>query len=188
MRSPGRYSSGAMILHWAIAIAVIVNWRLAEAAEHAPRGEEMAAMGPHMATGVLVLALTVLRLIWRLTHTQPPFPPDTARWEAVLARVVHFVFYVLLLGLPLAGWIGTSMEREPIDFFGLFTLPFLPVPSDREGGHELLELHGTMGEIMIYLIGLHILGALKHHFWDRNGELYRMLPFGRVKTTETGPQ
>lgn len=188
MRDPGRYSGGAMILHWAIALAVIVSWRLAESAEHAPRDQEMAAMAPHMATGILILALTLVRLIWRLANTQPPFPPGTARWEAALARVIHFTFYVLLLGLPVMGWIGTSMQREAIDFFGLFTLPSLPTPSDEHGGHDLLELHATAGEIFIYLIGLHILGALKHHLWDRNGELYRMLPFGRVKTTESGPQ
>ena len=178
---PTRYSTGAIILHWAIAIAVIVTWRIAESAEHATRAESQAIMANHMALGVIIFALTIARLIWRLTHTQPPFPSDLARWEAVLARVVHFTFYVLLLGLPLMGWIGNSMEDGPIDVFGLFVLPALPVAHDKGLGHEILEVHGTLGSVMIYLIGLHILGALKHHFFDRNGELYRMRPFGRAK-------
>lgn len=178
---PTRYSTGAIILHWAIAIAVIVTWRIAESTEHATRAESQAIMANHMALGVIIFALTIARLIWRLTHTQPPFPSDLARWEAVLARVVHFTFYVLLLGLPLMGWIGNSMEDGPIDVFGLFVLPALPVAHDKGLGHEILEVHGTLGSVMIYLIGLHILGALKHHFFDRNGELYRMLPFGRAK-------
>lgn len=181
MREAGRYSGGAMLLHWAIAIAVLISWRFAESAEHAPRDEEMAAMAPHMATGILILVLTVLRLLWRLGHKPPPFV-GLRPWEAALARTVHFVFYGLLIGLPLAGWIGTSMQREAVDFFGLFTVPFLPTPADENGGHELLEVHGSAGEIFIYLIGLHILGALKHHFWDRNGELWRILPFGRVRS------
>lgn len=178
---PTRYSTGAIILHWAIAIAVIVTWRIAESVEHASDAQSEAIMANHMALGVVIFALTVARLIWRLTHTQPPFPRDLARWEAVLARIVHFTFYVLLLGLPLMGWIGNSLEDGPIDVFGLFTLPALPLSHDKRLGHEILEVHGTLGSVMIYLIGLHVLGALKHHFFDRNGELYRMLPFGRTK-------
>jgi cytochrome b561 len=181
MTMPTRYSTGAIILHWAIAIAVIVTWRIAESVEHATRAESEVIMANHMALGVIIFALTVARLIWRFTHTQPPFPNDLARWEAVLARIVHFTFYVLLLGLPLMAWIGNSLEGEAIDVFALFTVPALPVSADKRFGHEILEVHGTLGMVMIYLIGLHILGALKHHFFDRNGELYRMLPVGRAK-------
>lgn len=184
---PSRYSTGAIILHWAIAIAVIVAWRIAESAEHASEAEEAAIMADHMAVGILILLLTVLRLIWRMTHDQPAFPQDLARWETLLARVVHAVFYVLLIGLPLMGWIGTSMEGGAIDVFGAFTIPGLPVPADRGLGHEILEVHGTAGEIMLYLIVLHVLGALKHHFVDRNGALYRMLPFGSPKGGSGAP-
>ena len=176
-----RYSGGAMLLHWAIAIAVIVNWRLADAAEGVPREQHMDALGPHMATGMLILVLSVIRLIWRWTHTRPPLGAHLARWEVMLAKAVHFVFYVLLVGLPLMGWIGTSMQDHPIDFFGWFTVPMLPTAKDPRAGHELLEVHGTAGNIFIYLIGLHILGALKHHFWDKDGELWRMLPWGSPK-------
>ncbi|WP_305096510.1 cytochrome b [Croceibacterium aestuarii] len=173
-----RYSKGAMLLHWLIAIAVIVNWRLAEAGEGVPRDQHLQALGPHMATGILILALSVVRLAWRFTHASPPIGSHLARWEAVLAKVVHIIFYVLLIALPLMGWIGTSMQDHPIDFFGWFTVPMLPTSKDPGAGHELLELHGTFGNIFIYLIGLHILGALKHHFWDKDGELWRILPWG----------
>lgn len=177
-----RYSLGAIILHWAIAIAVIVTWRFAESAEHASETEAAEIMSNHMALGMIILALTVLRLIWRWTHSQPPFPKDLARWEAVLARIVHFVFYVLLLALPLMGWVANSKYNAPVDIFGLFSIPALPLSRDEALGHELFEVHGTLGTIMIYLIGLHILGALKHHFIDKNGELFRMLPFRRSKS------
>jgi len=99
----------------------------------------------------------------------------------VLARVVHFVFYLLLIGLPLMGWLGSSMEGEAIDVFGAFTIPGLPVAANRGLGHEILEVHGTLGQIMLYLIVLHVLGALKHQFWDKDGNLYRMLPWGTPK-------
>lgn len=177
-----RYSLGAIVLHWAIAIAVIVAWRIAESAEHGSQAEEAAIMGDHMALGMLILFLTVLRLIWRLTHSHPAFPQDLARWETLLARAVHVVFYALLLGLPLLGWLGTSMEGAPIDLFGAFTIPSLPVAANRGLGHELLEVHGSLGQLMLFLIALHVLGAVKHHFVDRNGALYRMLPFGTPKS------
>lgn len=173
-----RYSIGAMALHWLIAIAVIVDWRLADAAEDAPRGQHFAALQPHFALGMAILVLTVVRLIWRWTHTHPPLGSHLARWETLLAQAVHYVFYALLLGLPLMAWIGTSMWNQPIDFFGLFTIPNLPVGSNRGTGHELQELHGTLGNVMLWLIVLHVLGALKHQFWDKDGDLYRMLPFG----------
>jgi cytochrome b561 len=178
---PSRYSTGAIILHWAIAIAVIVTWRIAESAEHVSEAQESAIMARHMALGMIILLLTVLRLVWRIVHPQPAFPQHFARWERVAARVVHVTFYVLLVGLPLMGWLGSSMEGEAIDVFGAFTIPGLPVAANRGLGHEILEVHGTLGQIMLYLIVLHVLGALKHHFYDRNGELYRMLPFGTPK-------
>lgn len=178
---PSRYSTGAIVLHWAIAIAVIVSWRIAESAEHASEVEEARIMGNHMAVGILILVLTLLRLIWRMTHAQPAFSPHLARWETILARVVHGTFYVLLVGLPLMGWIGSSMEGAAINAFGAFTIPSLPLGANHALGDEILDVHGTLGEIMLYLIVLHVLGALKHQFVDRNGELYRMLPIGRPK-------
>lgn len=177
-----RYSIGAMILHWTIAVLVIVDWRLAEAAEHAPREQHFAVLQPHFAVGMLILLLTIVRLVWRWTHKHPPLSSDLARWERWLAKATHFIFYALLLGLPLMAWIGTSMWNQPTDFFGWFTIPNLPFAENRGTGHELQELHGTLGTIMLYLIVLHVLGALKHHFWDKDGNLYRMLPFGTPKS------
>lgn len=178
---PSRYSMGAIVLHWAIAIAVIVAWRIAEGAEDASEAQEAAIMANHMAVGMLILLLTVLRLVWRLTNAQPAFSQHFARWERIAARVVHVTFYVLLVGLPLMGWVGSSLEGDSIDVFGVFTIPGLPLGPNRGAGHEILELHGSLGQVMLYLIVLHVLGALKHHFVDRNGELYRMLPFGTPK-------
>jgi len=176
-----RYTTGAMVLHWLIAIAVIVNWRIAEAAEHAEsplRGEIMAN---HKALGVTILILTLLRLAWRLTHKTPPFASTVKPWEAALARTVHIIFYVLLIGMPLAGWLGNSLYGQAVDVFGLFTLPALPVGEDRDMGGQIFDIHAAAGTLMLALIVLHVVGALKHHLLDRDGNLYRMLPVGRPK-------
>ena len=175
-----RYSTGAMIFHWAIAILVIMNWQIAERAHHLEGAERMAVFGYHKAWGMLILALTLGRLVWRWTHPVPPLPSDLAKWEAVLARTVHVIFYVLLIALPLGGWLANSYGGRPIDFFGLFTIPALPVGENKDLSHSIFEVHETAGSIFIYLIGLHILGALKHTFFDKNGGIFRMLPFGKV--------
>lgn len=167
-----------MIFHWLIAIAVIANWRIAEAAEHASKADEAFWMGQHKAIGITILVLTILRLLWRFAHPVPAMPKSYATWEKMLARTVHVIFYVLLIGLPIGGWLGVSMFGGNIDMWGLFTVPGLPVGEAPDTGKAIIGLHKTGGEIMIYLIGLHILGALKHTFWDKDGTLFKMLPFG----------
>ena len=176
-----RYSMGAMIFHWVIAIAVIVNWRIAENAEAAASREAAGAiMANHKALGITILVLTLGRLIWRWTHPRPPMPSTMAKWEVMLAKAVHFLFYVLLIGLPLGGWLASSYFGGGVDMFGLFSLPALPVGQDPEAGKAIFGLHATGGTIFLYLIALHVLGALKHTFFDKNGGIFRMLPFGKV--------
>ena len=176
-----RYSIGAMIFHWVIAIAVIVNWRLAENAEHAEAMEDkIAIFANHKALGILILLLTLGRLAWRMTHPVPPLPSGLANWEAKLARTVHVLFYVFLIGLPLGGWLANSMGGNEVDMFGLFTIPPLPIGENADASKAIFGLHATGGSVFIYLIALHILGALKHTFVDKNGGIFRMLPFGKV--------
>ncbi|MBT8427873.1 MAG: cytochrome b, partial [Erythrobacter sp.] len=171
-----RYSTGAMIFHWVIAIAVIVNWRLAENAEHAEAiADKIAIFANHKALGILILVLTLGRLAWRWTHPVPPLPSNLARWEATLARTVHIIFYVLLIGLPLGGWMANSLSGREIDMFGIFVIPPLPIGENTEAAKAIFGLHATGGNVFIYLIALHILGALKHTFFDKNGGIFRML-------------
>ena len=178
-----RYSGVAMLFHWTIAALVIWNWRLAEAANEGglSRAASQQTMGLHMAIGMTILILSVGRLLWRLTHKYPAMPSDISNWERVLGKTVHIIFYVLIIGLPLGAWVASSMDGEGIDFFGLFTIPALPVGQNEKLGHTIFEVHATGGMILIYLAGLHILAALKHTFWDKNGELFRLLPFGTPK-------
>ncbi|GAA4035129.1 cytochrome b [Parerythrobacter jejuensis] len=175
-----KYSTGAMIFHWVIAVAVIVNWRFAEAAEHAATRELAAPIwANHKALGITILVLTLARLAWRLTHKVPPLPDTMKSWERVLSRTVHVIFYAMLIGLPIGGWLGSSYFGGGVDVFGLFSLPALPVGENPDAGKAIFGFHSTGGEILIYLIGLHILGALKHTFIDKSGGLSRMLPFGK---------
>ena len=176
--SQARYSTGAIIFHWIIAIAVIVNWRLVEAAEGLEGMEKVVALNPHKALGITILVLSVLRLGWRFTHKAPPLSESLASWERILARSVHVIFYVLLIGLPLGGWLATSYAHIPIDYFGLFTVPNFPVEQNYDTAGSIVDLHHEGGEILLILIALHIVGALKHSFYDKVPSLSRMW-FGR---------
>lgn len=179
-----RYTRVAMAFHWVIASLVIMNWRIAEAAEHMEGPTAGAVWNYHKAWGITILALTLGRIAWKLAHPGPPFPPHHKPWERALARTVHFTFYVLLIALPLAGWLANSLNGRTIDFFGLFTIPALPVGANKGLGGEIFDLHATTGKALLLLVGLHILGVAKHLLIDRDGELFRMLPFGRVGKKE----
>ena len=177
-----RYSGVAMLLHWTIAVLVIMNWQIAERAEDFDgplRGE---IMGSHKAWGMTILTLTLIRLVWRLTHPSVVRTPDLKAWERALAKTVHVTFYVLLIALPLGGWLANSYMGKPVDFFGLFTIPALPVGTDKDLGGSIFDVHETGAKFMLLLVLLHVAGALKHTIIDRDGTLWRMLPFGRVKT------
>lgn len=174
-----RYSRGAMIFHWLIAILVIMNWRIAEAAEHSEGAIKAEIFNYHKAWGILILVLTLGRLLWRWTHPVPPLSPGLKPWEAKLARFVHVLFYVLLIGLPLGGWLANSLGGREVDFFGMFTVPALPVGENKDLGGQIFDIHAAGAKFLLILVALHVAGALKHTFWDKDGTLFRMLPFGK---------
>lgn len=178
----GKYSGLAMLLHWTIAVLVIVTWQATVAAEAAPSREAAGQiMGNHFAFGVVIFALVAVRLIWRLVSPPPPPVSRHAPWERTLARAVHFAFYALLLVMPIAGWIAMSSFGEGIDVWGLFTLPPLSVGVDEARGEAIFEIHGAAGITLLVLTAIHALAALKHQFLDKDGTLARMLPFGAVR-------
>ena len=174
--SQARYSMGAIILHWVIAIAVIVNWRLAETGHHLEGAAAAAYMNPHKALGITILFLTVLRIIWRLMNPPPAMHSDYAKWERMLAKTAHVLFYFLLIGIPLTGWLAVSSYGKTVDIFGLFEMFALPVAENPSAGKSILAVHETLWTGMSVLIVLHILGALKHQFYDKTNELGRMIP------------
>lgn len=167
-----RYSNVAIILHWLIAALVVWNVGVVFLT-----GEEVppTLMESHKAAGITVLALSLVRIGWRLTHRWPPLSDHLAGWEKALARTTHVLFYVLLFVVPLAGWIMVSAGRgDPVSWFGLFDIPALPVARSRETAGLFYEVHEYAAFAMIGLVILHVAGALKHSFIDRAPGLSRM--------------
>lgn len=165
-----RYSRVAMLFHWTIAALVIVN--LAIGLLH----DAIGGMALHKAVGLTVLGLTAARLGWRLLHRAPPLPAHTPGWERAAAHATHWTLYLLMVAMPLTGWLmvsGGPMPR-PISWFGLAQVPPLPVGRAAGGfGHEAHEL---LGWLMLALVLLHVAAALRHRVLLRDGMLARMAP------------
>lgn len=177
-----RYSGFAMVLHWLVAVLVIVTWQATVAAEAASSREAaQTIMGNHFAFGVVIFALAATRLIWRLMNPPPPPVARHAPWERTLAKVTHYAMYTLLLVMPLAGWFAMSSFGSPISVWGLFEVPRLPVPVNKALGEQIFEIHGAAGITLLVLIAVHVLATLKHTLIDKDGTLSRMLPSRMAK-------
>ena len=177
-----KFSGLAMTLHWLVAIAVIVTWRISEAAEGAATREARSEiMGNHFALGVVIFALVAVRLIWRWISPPPAPSAGHAGWERIGAKAAHYAMYTLLLVMPLAGWFAMSSFGSPISVWGLFDVPKLPVPVNEALGEQILEVHGAAGITLLVIIAVHVLATLKHTFIDKDGTIFRMLPFGTAK-------
>ena len=167
----------AIWFHWVIALLVIVN--LAVGILHDAVPALRSWMGAHKAIGITVLVLTAGRVAWRLGHRPPPLPARTPVWEMGLAHVAHGALYLLLVAMPLTGWLMVSGTdtRRPLDWFGLFDIPYLPV-SQAAGGFGR-DTHGLLGWLMLALVALHIGAAVRHHLLLRDPVLARMAPVFR---------
>ncbi len=177
------YNSTAKFLHWGIALLIaalfVVGWIMN--GDSLPDGELKGSLFMlHKSLGISVLALTLVRIMWRLMNPIPPFPAAMRGWEKALAKTVHFALYLLMLALPLSGWALSSAAQRGISWFGLFNVPFLPglsgLSEEKETIHSIAETHETLASIMLALLVLHVLAALKHHFVDRDDTLTKMLP------------
>ena len=172
-----RYGVVAQFFHWAVVVLIIVQFFLANRADDLPLGPaKIAVLARHKSVGITILALVLLRLIWRWINTVPPEPQTVPRWQRIAARVSHISLYALLLTTPIIGWLMSSARNFSVSWFGLVTLPDFIEPN-RAAYDVLHETHEFMALTLLCLALLHIAAALKHHFVDRDDVLRRMLPF-----------
>jgi cytochrome b561 len=174
-----RYSRVAIALHWTIAVLMLLLFVSGPVMTELVENRSTLVLGGvlyavHKSLGLTVLALSLLRLGWRLAHRPPPLPQTTPRWQALAARATHAAFYVVMIGAPLAGWALVSWSEVPVatEWFGLFSVPHLP-PAPRFAGEAAEELHGALGWLGIALLALHA-GAALWHLRARDGVAARM--------------
>lgn len=178
-----RYHPLAIALHWLLAVALIANLALGLYMADLPFSpQRLQYYSWHKWAGVTVLALSFVRLFWRLTHRPPALPLAIQRampaWQRMAHHATHGALYVLFFAVPLLGWAYSSAEGFPVVWLGLVPLPdFVPVS---EGLADVLKpLHRFSAYAMAALVLLHVAGALKHQWVDRDGLLRRMAWGGR---------
>jgi len=179
-----RYSLIAIILHWTIAAAILSQIALGlymTRLGNAQINLKFALYQFHKSVGISILALTLLRLIWRLLH-RPPALVGQPAWAQRMAHATHWTFYGLMIGLPLTGWIvvSTSPLDIPTVLFGVVPLPNLPGLNGLSNAAGLSARFETIHAIAAYFllatVILHVAAAVKHQLIDRDDVLWRMLP------------
>lgn len=181
-----RYGNVAMTLHWLIAAAIIVNICLGITMAEILSDNDptrFSIIQLHKSIGLTVLWLSVLRLLWRIVNPIPPLPDSLGPGLKVVARGTHYLFYFLIIFIPLTGWalVSASPLGLPTSYFGLFHWPSIPFLADLTRArkaplrHDFLLVHTYLAFSAVGLLLLHVAGALYHQF---RGEdvLRRMVP------------
>jgi len=180
MPPTARYSATAMVLHWLLALVIVTMFVVGVYMTDLPFSpQRLKLYNWHKWAGVTFLALTVLRMVWRVTHRPPALPVTVTRnmpdWQTRAYHATHHLIYLLFFAVPLVGWAYSSAAGFPIVWFGQMPLPDL-LPVNKELAELIKPLHKLLALALMALAGLHIAAALKHHLVDRDGLLSRMLP------------
>jgi cytochrome b561 len=170
-----RYTPIALAFHWLLALAIVSSFSVGVYMADLPFSPtRLKLYNWHKWAGVVILTLSALRLLWRLTHRPPP---DIAMpvWQHRAAHAAHWAMYALFFAVPLSGWAYSSAAGFPIVLFGVLPLPDF-VSANRELAEAIKPVHGNLAWGLAAVVLLHVAAALKHHFIDRDGLLHRMLP------------
>jgi cytochrome b561 len=179
--SEPRYTSTAMLLHWVLALALIGTFSVGFYMSELPFSmQRVKLINWHKWAGVTILALSVLRLVWRLSHRPPPLSARVLAampgWQRSAAHVSHYAMYALFFAVPLLGWAYSSAAGVQIVWFGVLPLPDL-LPVDKEFAKAVLKpLHRIAAYTLAALVLVHVAAAVKHQFIDRDGLMSRMWP------------
>lgn len=174
-----RFSLWSRRFHWLVFILVVAALALIYAHGWSPKESTLRAVfkWAHIQFGIVILLVMLPRIIVRWRTRRPPIIPPPARWQKRLANLVQFVLYVLLIAIPLLGMETRVWSPDAWNFLGI-SMPNVRVP-DKAFSERLEEIHGTLGNILMFLAGAHAAIALAHHFIQRDSTLRGMLPFWR---------
>lgn len=171
--TPDRYTRTAVLLHWLVALLIFAAFPLGVYMADLPFSPtKLQLYSYHKWIGITVLLLVAVRLAWRATHAAPAAAP-APRWQQAAATATHHLLYVLMVAVPLTGWLMSSAKGFQTVWFGVLPLPDL-VAKDKALGDLLQTVHKLLNFTLLALVAVHIGAALKHHFIDKDGLLKRM--------------
>ena len=167
------YGVPAIILHWTLALLI---------AGTAALGSYMTSVEDeigsakyfewHKSIGIVIAALVLARMLWRLTHAPAELPSTVALWQVRLSKITEALLYILMVLVPLTGYLGASYSQAGVQFFGIST-PVWAAPV-RATAEQLLDIHSVLVGALLSLVALHVAGALVHTFWYKDTVLRRM--------------
>ena len=174
--APLRYGRMAQLLHWATAVLVVVAF------VYGPGGPEARVYAPsrdadrhlHETLGSAVFVLTLVRLVWRFLSTRPD-PVPVSRWMGLAASAVQGLLYILLFAVPLTAILGAWLEGHPLAWLGGIEIPS-PISASHDVGVQLATIHGWLGDVILWVAGLHAVAAIYHHVILKDGVLASMVP------------
>jgi len=170
------WGAPAKFFHWVMAALILAQIALGlTAASWRVSPTKLELFFWHKSTGMLILLLVALRLLWRLANPAPALPSGMPAWERAAARASHLLLYALMIALPIAGWIVNSASNVPFRIFWLIPLPAVVAP-DKSTADLAALVHGGLAALLGLVLVAHIGAALRHHFVKRNTVLTRMLP------------
>ena len=174
--STSRYGTLSISLHWLMLILFIAIYATINLREFYEKGSDPreALKAWHFMLGMLAFGLVWLRVAARFSGPTPNITPAPAKVQMLSAKLLHLAVYALMIGMPLTGWLLLSASGKPIPFFG-FELPAL-IGTDKDLAGQIKEVHEFVGTMGYYLLGLHAIAALYHHYIQRDDTLTRMLP------------
>jgi cytochrome b561 len=179
MTSPSdstRYGNTSILFHWLLAVLIIATWGFGMYMHELPFSPmRIKQFNWHKWAGITILALSALRLLWRLGHKPPSLPKHMPDWQKLASSLTHSALYLLFFAVPLAGWGYSSAAGFSIVLYGVIPLPDW-VPVDKELAENLKLLHKVLSFSLAALVLVHVAAALKHHLLDRDGLLGRMRP------------
>jgi cytochrome b561 len=175
------YGATARHLHWLMAALVTVQVIAGLIMVNAPEGSLLASVSDtiglyngHKLLGLLLLALVLIRLAWRIAHGAPPEEPTVTVWQREASSLVHSWIYLALIVVPLLGWLGISLY--PALDVGWFKIPSLVTAPNEATSAVVLAAHAIAAFVLVGLVLIHVGAALYHYFIRRDGVLARMLP------------
>ncbi len=175
-----QWGTPAKTFHWLIALLILGMMVLGWVATNYPLSPTKIKLFQwHKSTGLVILALVVLRLIWRLGNRTPGLPAGMSGWQRRAVHLVHGLLYTLMLAMPLSGWVINSAANFPLKLYGWFRVPAI-APADKALQTTAELVHLSLFWLLAILLMLHIAAALRHHYVQRDTVLRRMLPFSRV--------
>ncbi len=184
--TPGEWGGVSQTLHWLIVVLIIVMGYLGLTMVDLPISpHKIATYALHKSIGLTLLALVVLRLLWRLYAGAPAEVPGISRGQHLAATSMHWALYALLLATPISGWVVNSAAGFPLQWFGMINLPAL-VARDHDLHERMASIHEWLFWTMVALATLHALAAIYHHFFQRDATLARMLPRGWLRRHDQG--